>query len=150
MSSSSWSESEDEESYATSKDIGNIALSMRRFKKDLKRKGYKFLRTRYTKNKRGHATIVEAPSTLLRIIILRRKRIKTRTIDKKSFKQVDKKFFKQDDKPQHKKKKYGGQTHVSQEWDSNEGTSSDEKEKVVTVAINKTSSSPRLFNNLTE
>lgn len=41
-----------------------------------------------------------------------------------------------------------GEAHIGQEWDSTRDSSGDEDEKVTIVAIHKSSSIPRLFNNL--
>jgi hypothetical protein len=41
-----------------------------------------------------------------------------------------------------------GEAHIGQEWDSTVESSSEEDEKVATIAINKPSSTPKLFTNL--
>ena len=41
-----------------------------------------------------------------------------------------------------------GEAHIEHEWDSTKDSSSEEDEKVATVAIHKPSSTPRLFNNI--
>jgi hypothetical protein len=54
-----------------------------------------------------------------------------------------------EDKADHKKgKKNLGEAHIGHEWDSTIESSSEEDEKVATIAINKPSSPPRLFTNL--
>jgi hypothetical protein len=58
---------------------------------------------------------------------------------------------KKDQIPHHKKKNYGGVAHIGHEWNSGDESSNDEEEKkVATVAIEKTSSTSRLFSNLTD
>jgi hypothetical protein len=41
-----------------------------------------------------------------------------------------------------------GQAHIGHEWDSTIESSSEEDEKVTTIAIHKPFSTPRLFNNM--
>jgi hypothetical protein len=41
-----------------------------------------------------------------------------------------------------------GEAHIGHEWDSTRESTSEEDEKVTTVAIHKPSSTPRLFNNM--
>jgi hypothetical protein len=41
-----------------------------------------------------------------------------------------------------------GEAHIGHEWDSTVESSSEEDEKVATIAINKPSSPPKLFTNL--
>jgi hypothetical protein len=43
-----------------------------------------------------------------------------------------------------------GEAHIGHEWDSTKESSSDEDENMVTMAIQKTSSTPRLFNNMSD
>ena len=43
-----------------------------------------------------------------------------------------------------------GATHIGHEWDSTKSSSSEEDEKVATMAIHKPSSTPRLFNNVSD
>ena len=42
------------------------------------------------------------------------------------------------------------EAHIGHEWDSTKDSSSEEDEKVATVAIHKPSSTPRLFNNMSD
>jgi hypothetical protein len=54
-----------------------------------------------------------------------------------------------EDKADHKKsKKNLGEAYIGHEWDSTIENSSEENEKVITIAINKPSSPPKLFTNL--
>ena len=41
-----------------------------------------------------------------------------------------------------------GEAHIGHEWDSTKDSSSEEDEKVATIAIHKSSPTPRLFNNM--
>ena len=43
-----------------------------------------------------------------------------------------------------------GETHIGHEWDSSIESSSEEDEKVATIAIHEPSSSPRLFTNMSD
>jgi hypothetical protein len=52
-------------------------------------------------------------------------------------------------KGHYKKKKYG-QAHIGEEWDSNEESSSLDEEGVASIAIQRSSSTPRLFTNFTD
>jgi hypothetical protein len=54
-----------------------------------------------------------------------------------------------EDKADHKKsKKNLGEAHIGHKWDSTVESSSEEDDKVATIAINKPSSPPKLFTNL--
>jgi hypothetical protein len=57
----------------------------------------------------------------------------------------DKKESKHEYKKSHKQVR---EAHIGHEWDSTKESSSDEDENIATVAIQKTSSTPRLFNNM--
>ena len=61
-----------------------------------------------------------------------------------------KKDKKEDKDDLRKSKKYMREAHIGYEWDSTIESSSDEDEKVATVAIHKLSSTPRLFNNMSD
>ncbi|XP_066320414.1 uncharacterized protein [Miscanthus floridulus] len=59
------------------------------------------------------------------------------------------KKHKKEDKDDHRKNtKYMGEAHIGHEWDSTRGSTSQEDEKIATVAIHKSSPTPRLFNNM--
>ena len=49
-----------------------------------------------------------------------------------------------------KSKKYMGEAHIGHEWDSTRERISEKDEKMTTVAIHKPSSTPRLFNNMSD
>ena len=61
------------------------------------------------------------------------------------------KMDKKEEKTDHRKsKKYMWEAHIGHEWDSTRESTSEEDEKIVTVAIHKPSSTPRLFNNMSD
>ncbi|XP_066365214.1 uncharacterized protein [Miscanthus floridulus] len=138
---SSSDSSDDEDDEMSSSEIGDVALFMSKYKKGLKREGYKFLKRRFpNKQKRKcyncgsmEHFIADCP------------------YENKEDKKDKKKHYKKDDKTQHKKKNYLGQAPIGHEWDSNDDSSSEEEtKKVATIAIKKHSSSPKLFTNLTD
>ena len=47
-------------------------------------------------------------------------------------------------------KKNMGEAHIGHEWDSTKESTSEEDEKVATIAIHKSSPTPRLFNNMSD
>jgi hypothetical protein len=49
-----------------------------------------------------------------------------------------------------KSKRHIGEAHIRYEWESTKDSSSEEDEKIATVAIHKPSSTPRLFNNMSD
>jgi hypothetical protein len=58
---------------------------------------------------------------------------------------------KKESKHEHKKShKQVGEAYIGHEWDSTKESSSDEDEDIATVAIQKTSSTLRLFNNMSD
>ncbi|XP_066320605.1 uncharacterized protein [Miscanthus floridulus] len=58
---------------------------------------------------------------------------------------------KKEDKTDHRKrKKYMEEAHIGHEWDSTRESTSEEDEKVATIAIHKSSTIPRLFNNMSD
>ena len=61
-----------------------------------------------------------------------------------------KKEKKEDKANRRKSKKNMGEAHIGHEWDSSIESSSEEDEKVTTIAIHKPSSSPRLFTNISD
>ena len=135
------SESSDEENDDSSVEIGDVALFMRRYRRGLKKQGYKFSKRKYpNKQKR---TCYNCGSTEHFIADCPNEN-KEGKYDKSKGK------YKKDQKPYHKKKRNGGESHIGHEWNScDESSSEEEEEKVATVAVKKLSSTSRLFNNLT-
>ena len=55
------------------------------------------------------------------------------------------------EKADHRKgKKYMGEAHIGYEWDSTKESTSEEDVKVATIAIHKSSPTPRLFNDMSD
>ena len=61
-----------------------------------------------------------------------------------------KKDKKEDKAERRKSKKNMGEAHIGHEWDSTKESTTEEDEKVATVAIHKSSPTPRLFNNMSD
>ena len=59
-----------------------------------------------------------------------------------------KKDKKEDKADRRRSKKNMGEAHIGHEWDSTKESSSEKDEKVPTIAIHKSSPTPRLFNNM--
>jgi hypothetical protein len=140
-SSDSSDDKDDEDDEVSSGEIGDVALFMRKYKKGLKREGYKFAKRKFpNKLKRKcynygsmNHVIAECPYE-----------------NKEGKKDKKKKAYKKDDKTHHKKN-YAGQAHIGHEWDSNGDSSSEEEtRKVATIAFKKNSSSPKLFTDMTD
>ena len=58
----------------------------------------------------------------------------------------DNKYKKEDKADRRKSKKNMGEAHIGHEWDSTKESTSEEDEKVATIAIDKSSPTPRIFN----
>jgi hypothetical protein len=135
---SSSDSSEDEDDEVCSGEIGDVALFMRKYKKGLKREGYKFAKRKFpNKLKRKcyncsstNHLIIECP------------------YENKEDKKDKKKAHKKDDKTHHKKKNYAGQAHIGHQWDSNDDSSSEEETRKVATIATKNSSSPKLFTDM--
>jgi len=64
-------------------------------------------------------------------------------------KESNHKHIKKEGKYEGKKNyKRSGEAHIGHEWDSTQETSSDEDEKIATMAVLKASSSPKLLNDI--
>jgi hypothetical protein len=134
--------SEDEYDEVSSVEIGDVALFMRKYKKGLKREGYKFAKRKFSNKLKRKCYNCGSTNHLIAECPYENKEEKK---DKK------KKAHKKDDKSHHKKKNYAGQAHIGHEWDSNDDNSSEEEtRKVATIAIKKNSSSPKLFTDMTD
>jgi hypothetical protein len=71
---SSTSESSEDEDEGSHVEIGDMALFMKTYKRGLKKQVYKFAKRKFPNKKKRTCSIVEAPSTLLRIALKRRKK----------------------------------------------------------------------------
>ena len=101
----------------------NIALFMKRFQKGLKKQGYKVVKRKFPNKKKR--TCYNCYST-------------EHFIAKCPYEIKDNKYKKdkKDDKTDRRKsKKYMGEAHIGHEWDSTRESSSEEDEKIATIAI---------------
>jgi Na+-translocating ferredoxin:NAD+ oxidoreductase RnfC subunit len=111
---------------------------MKRFQKGLKKQGYKVVKRKFPNKKKR--TCYNCGST-------------NHFIAKCPYEIKDNKYKndKKEDKVDHRKsKKYMGEAHIGHEWDSTRESTSEEDEKIATVAIHEPSSTPRLFNNMSD
>jgi hypothetical protein len=116
---SSSDSSDDEDDEVSSGEIGDVALFMRKYKKGLKREGYKFVERRIPNKQKRKCYSCGSTEHLIADCPYENKE------DKKDKK---KKHYKKDYKTQHKKN-YSGQAHIGHEWDSNNDSSSEEETK---------------------
>ena len=124
---SSSSESEhDDDQYEK---VDDVALFMRRYHKGLKKQGYKVVKRSFPNKKKR--TCYNCGSTD-HFIAKCPHEIKENKYKKE----------KEDKADQRKSKKNMGETHIGHEWDSSIESSSEEDEKVATIAIHEPSSSP--------
>jgi hypothetical protein len=133
-SSSSESENDDEQY----ENVNDVALFMKMFHKGLKKQGYKVVKRKFSNKKKR--TCYNCGST-------------DHFITKCPYKIKDNKYKKEkkEDKVDHRKsKKNMGEAHIGHKWDSTIKSSSEEDEKVATVAIHKPSSPLRLFTNISD
>jgi hypothetical protein len=100
------------------------AFSIRKYKKFLKSRAS---RKCYECGEYGHF-IAECPKN------------KNKNEEEKKYKEKSKEY----------KSKYQGRAHVGQQWDSSDDEEEPKKQGMTTVAIAQGSSSPRLFNNLSD
>jgi hypothetical protein len=118
--------------------VDDVALFMKRFHKGLKKQVYKVVKRKFPNKKK--MTCYNCGST-------------DHFIAKCPHEIKDNKYKKdkkEDKADRRKSKKYMGEAHIGHEWDSTIESSSEEDEKVATVAIHKPSSTPRLFNNMSD
>jgi hypothetical protein len=131
------SSSEDEDDEADYMKIDDMALFMKSYHKGLKKNGYKIVQRRFPNKKKR--TCYNCGST--------EHFIAKCPYDKKENKYKNKKDN-NEGKHEHKKRyKQMGEAHIGHEWDSTK-ESSEEDVKIATVAIQKSSSTSRLFNNM--
>jgi hypothetical protein len=65
-------------------------------------------------------------------------------------KKENKQYKKEGRKGFDKNRKYRGEAHIGHQWDSSKDSSSEEDEKVATIAIQESSNALRLFKNLSD
>ena len=132
------SSSEDENDDEQYEKVDDVALFMKRFHKELKKQGYKVVKRKFPNKKKR--TCYNCGST-------------DHFIAKCPYKIKDNKYKKdkKEEKADHRKsKKYMGETHIGHEWDSTKESTSEEDEKVATIAIHKSSPTPWLFNDMSD
>ncbi|XP_066334532.1 uncharacterized protein [Miscanthus floridulus] len=130
--------SEDESDGTEYTKIDDIALFMRKYNKGLKKQGYKVVRRKFPNKKKRLCFNCGSTEHLI---------AKCPYEKKDNNNKKDKKESKHEHKKSHKQV---GEAHIGHEWDSTKESSSDEDENMATVAIQKTSSTPRLFNNMSD
>jgi hypothetical protein len=135
------SSSEEEDYGADFKKIDDMALFIKKYHKGLKSNGYKLVQRRFPNKKKR--TCYNCGST--------EHFIANYPYEKKNNNyKKDNHESKHEHKQEYKrKKKPMGEAHIGHEWDSSK-ESSEEDVKIATVAIQKTSSTPRLFNNMSD
>jgi hypothetical protein len=132
------SSSEDESDGTKYKKIDDVALFMRKYNKGLKKQGYKVVRRKFPNKKKRLCFNCGSSEHL---------------IAKCSYEKKDNNYKKDKKESKHEYKKSHkqvGEAHIGHEWDSTKESSSDEDENIATVTIQKTSSTPRLFNNISD
>ena len=122
------SSSEDENDDEHYEKVDDVALFMKRFQKGLKKQGYKVVKRKFPNNKKS--TCYNYGSTEHFIA--------------KCLHEIEDNKYKKDkkqEKTDHRKsKKYMGEAHIGHECDSTRESTSEEDEKIATVAIHKPSS----------
>ena len=111
---------------------------MKRFHNGLKKQGYKVVRRNFLNKKKR--TCYNCGST-------------DHFITKCQYEIKDNKYKKdkkEEKADRRKSKKYMGEAHIGYEWFSTRESTSEEDEKVATIAIHKSSPTPRLFNNMSD
>jgi uncharacterized FlaG/YvyC family protein len=111
---------------------------MRKYNKGLKKQGCKVVRRKFPNKKKRLCFNCGSTEHLI---------AKCPYEKKDNNYKKDKKGSKHEHKKSHKQV---GEAHIGHEWDSTKDRSSDEDENMATVAIQKTSSTPRLFNNMSD
>ena len=115
-----------------------MALFIRRFNKGLRKQGYKVNRRKFpNKKKRTSYNCGSTEHFIAKCLY---------EIKENKYKK-DKKESKHEHKRSHRDM---GEAHIGHEWDSTNEASSEDDEKIITVAIQSSSSTPKLFNNLTD
>jgi transposase len=132
------SSSEDESDHEQYEEVGDVALFMKRVQKGLNKHGYKFVKRRFPNKKKR--TCYNCGSTEHFIAECPHEIKKDRFNKSKKESKTDYK----------KSKRHMGEAHIGHEWDSTRDSSSEEDKKVATIAIHKPSSTPKLFNNMSD
>jgi hypothetical protein len=130
------SSSEHEDDGADFKKIGDMALFIKKYHKGLKHNGYKVVQRKFPNKKR---TCYNCGST-------------EHFVAKCPYKKKENNYKRDNKESKHEHKKRNnqiGEAHIGHEWDSTK-ESSDKDVKVATMAIHKSSSTPRLFTNLSD
>jgi hypothetical protein len=130
------SSSEDKSDSEQYEKVQDIALFLRRYQKGLKKQGYKVVKRKFPNKKKRLCYNCGSTEHLIAHC--------PHEIEDNNYKR-DKKESKTDYK---KSKRHMGEAHIRHEWDSTKDSSSEEDEKIATVAIHEPSSTPRLFNNM--
>jgi hypothetical protein len=133
------SSSSEDESYGEQyEEVGDVALFMKRFQKGLKKQGYNFAKRRFPNKKKW--TCYNCGSTE-HFISECPNEIKKDRFNK----------GKKESKTNYKKsKRHMGEAHIGHDWDSTRDSSSEEDKKVAVIAIHQPSSTPKLFNNMSD
>ena len=108
---------------------------MKRFQKGLKKQDYKVVKRKFSNNR----TCYNCGSTEYFIAKCPHE-IKDKYKKNKKEEKID----------HRKSKKYIGEAHIGHEWDSTRESTSEEDEKIAIITIHKPSSTPRLFNNISD
>jgi hypothetical protein len=130
--------SEDESDGTEYTKIDDVALFTRKYNKGLKKQGYKVVMRKFPNKKKRLCFNCGSTEHLI---------AKCPYEKKDNNYKKDKKESKHEHKKSHKQV---GEAHLGHEWDSTKESSSDGDENMATVAIQKTSSTPRLFNNMSD
>ena len=110
---------------------------MKRYHKGLKKQGYKVVNRSFPNKKRTCYNCRSIDHFITKCLY---------EIKNNKYKKDNK-----EEKADHRKsKKYMGEAHIGHEWDSTKESSSEEDKKVATNAIHESSSSPRLFTNMSD
>jgi ribosomal protein S27AE len=108
----------------------------------LRKEGYKVAKSKFPNKKR---TCFNCGSTEHFVANCPHEKHDNNKKDKKESKYENKKERRHDHK---NGKRQMGEAHIGHEWDSTKESSSDEDDKIATIAIHTSSSPPRLFNNM--
>jgi hypothetical protein len=108
---------------------------MKRFHKGLEKQGYKVVKRKFPNKKKMTCYNYGSTNHFIASAHMRSRTTNTRKSERRT-------------RPTTRKAENLGEAHIGHEWDSTIESSSEEDEKVATIAINKPSSPPKLFTNL--